>query len=138
MLFLGALVLAVLMPATALAGPSATLASSGFGPNATPSNGFCNIGLDYQWTGFNNAAYYEVYIYDVTLGVAYGLGYDANGNKTPIALGSRPYAHEAAFGTVLYIGHTVEFHADLLSKGKKVIAGSVATLPTIVNVSCPS
>jgi hypothetical protein len=70
-----------------------------------------DLQLNYEWTGPKNAAYDEVYVYDVTLGIAYGIGWDGFGNKllNPIF----PNQGAEAMGTLVYVGHTIQMQADL-------------------------
>jgi hypothetical protein len=113
MLFLGVLVLAALMPVSALAAaPSATLTLYSYGLEDPPSSEFCHLQLNFDWTGF-----------------------DADGNKFPSPLFKGQTSE--AMGTGVYIGHTVELHADLRSKTGSVIAKTVTSLPNIVvNATC--
>jgi hypothetical protein len=136
MSFLLAVVLAVLMPATALAAaPSASLTLLSYGPPSLAFGGTCGIEIYLQWTGFKNAAYDEVYVYDETLHIAYGIGYDGSGNK--LASPIFPGQNADAMGTAVYFGHTIELHADLLSKNGTVISKTVTSLPTFtVNSNC--
>ena len=125
-----AFVLALLMPASALAArPGVSLTLDAYGPdteNANPT--WCNIQITYQWAGFNKAAYDEVYIYYQTLQVAYGIGFDGSGGKlaNPILKSQSG----DSMGTGVYWGDTVELHADLLDRNGTVISKTVVSLPT--------
>jgi hypothetical protein len=131
----GVLLLGAAMTAPVTAAPTVTISVTISPDDLNPGSGFCAVQVEYHWTGFKNAKFDEVYVLDETIGVAYGIGYDANGNKLPNPLG--PGQTGDAMGTLLYMGDRVTIQADLLARGGKLLAKSVAIWPTIDHVSCP-
>lgn len=120
------------LPAAA-ARPGVTLEVT-IGVDTNPGDEFCAVDMFYQWTGFNRAEFHEVFVFDETLGEAYGIGFDGEGDREPAPL--FPGQTGAAMGMLLYAGHTVSLQANLLDRNGRVIAKSNATWPTIESVSC--